>query len=230
MKNKKFVSLRPNLCLIAPTNNLVYDANIYVIGSQSKYWLVDCGLLKNYDLNKDILHENGYELTSLEGVLLTHCHADHAGAACLFSQNRHAQIHASPATADALEKGDTKRTLSYLFDEEATPVQVKPLPLGSSILLGTIRLNVIHTPGHTIGSVCFYEENTNSLISGDTVFANGMIGRTNWPTGNTNALFESLKKINEFDIDCLMPGHGPVVKEKAAIHIRKALSYFYDGG
>ncbi|MCK4247341.1 MAG: MBL fold metallo-hydrolase, partial [Methanomicrobia archaeon] len=73
------------------------------------------------------------------------------------------------------------------------------------------RLEVLHTPGHTDGSICLYDEAKKIMFSGDTFFIDG-IGRTDLPSGNEEALKESLERLASLDIEKVYPGHGRVGK------------------
>jgi len=73
--------------------------------------------------------------------------------------------------------------------------------------LGEYLLKVIHTPGHTSGSMCLLEEEKKYLFSGDTVFK-GSVGRYDLPSGNLEELKKSLIKLCEIKINEVFPGHG----------------------
>jgi hydroxyacylglutathione hydrolase len=80
---------------------------------------------------------------------------------------------------------------------------------GGEIRFGMIRLQVLHTPGHTEGSVCLLDNDAGRLYSGDTLFA-GSFGRVDLPGGSPEDMLASLDRLRRFD-DALavLPGHGP---------------------
>ena len=79
---------------------------------------------------------------------------------------------------------------------------------GGEIRFGDIRLTVIHTPGHTEGSVCLHAADDGVLFSGDTLFAGGW-GRIDLPGGDEAAMVESLGRLTTFeDRTAVLPGHG----------------------
>lgn len=80
-------------------------------------------------------------------------------------------------------------------------------------------LLVLHTPGHTRGSICLYHEEERALISGDTVFPNGSFGRTDFPGGSTEALKRSLDRLVTFEVESLYPGHERPVTAGAGRHL-----------
>lgn len=141
----------------------------------------------------------------------THCHYDHIGA---LLEVEEPIIWMHEADAEFLEKGDDNLILSNLFEKEIDGIHVKKkLKDGQSIKLGKTSLEVIHTPGHTPGSICLYEPRNKSLFSGDTVFVDG-IGRTDFPGGSFEDLKRSVEKLlklhDERGIEKLYPGHGPI--------------------
>lgn len=75
------------------------------------------------------------------------------------------------------------------------------------------ELQIIHTPGHTPGSICIYWPEKKALVCGDLIFARS-VGRTDLPGGNGEALKSSIEKIAELDIELLLPGHMSYIKER----------------
>jgi glyoxylase-like metal-dependent hydrolase (beta-lactamase superfamily II) len=90
------------------------------------------------------------------------------------------------------------------------PEAFEAAPESSRIKVGSLEFEVIETPGHTPGGVCFLERNEKVLISGDTLFA-GAIGRTDHPGGDYDLLMKSIfEKLMCLDGDItVIPGHGP---------------------
>ena len=102
------------------------------------------------------------------------------------------------------EKADPDTKADIYVDDEDT------------VNVGGMRFKVIHTPGHTEGGVCYLCDNI--LFSGDTLFK-GSIGRTDFPSGNSAEMLESLNRLCQLpDSTVVYPGHGPVTsigEEKA---------------
>nr|HPR42673.1 MBL fold metallo-hydrolase [Candidatus Methanofastidiosa archaeon] len=78
---------------------------------------------------------------------------------------------------------------------------------GDLVENGEHRLEVIHTPGHTSGSICLLDKANDTLFCGDTWFYNG-VGRTDLPSGSLDDLGESFKKLSRYDVGHICPGHG----------------------
>ncbi len=146
----------------------------------------------------------------LEYIILTHYHYDHVlGVPKLKEQTK---------TKVMIHELDAK-FLSFKPD--------KLLKDNDVIDLGNCSLKVIHTPGHSPGSICLYESKSKSLFSGDTVFAHGGIGRTDLPGGSMKQLIESIKHLNELDVKNLYPGHAEITDENVKQQIRKSLNFFH---
>ena len=79
---------------------------------------------------------------------------------------------------------------------------------GGEVRFGSVRLEVLHTPGHTEGSVCLLDNEHGRLYSGDTLFA-GSFGRVDLPGGSAEAMVASLDRLRRFDDGLVvLPGHG----------------------
>ena len=178
------------------------DNNAYLITDETtgKCALVDPGficdeLLDVVELNKD----------NLQYILLTHRHYDHILAARKVKELTGAKICIHPKDACGLSSaafslaqhiGVTQQALTPDF----TFVENDKFKLGETTIF------VLHTPGHTVGSVCFL--GGDSLLTGDTLFRLGM-GRTDLPTGNEQQMMASLKHLFDLPGDYkVYPGHG----------------------
>jgi hydroxyacylglutathione hydrolase len=143
---------------------------------------------------------------TLKLIVSTHGHWDHMGDNARVSEHTGALIAVHPLDAHRLTSPPEARW---------APLEIPPcvpaveLQEGGEIRFGSIRLEVLHTPGHTEGSVCLFERDEGRLYSGDTLFA-GSFGRVDLPGGDAGAMVESLDRLRGFD-DTLMvlPGHGP---------------------
>ncbi len=146
----------------------------------------------------------------LEWVLLTHGHADHM---CGLEKLRPlARRGVAVHSLDAPMLASPEQNLSAFMQDrcQSTPPE-KELEDGDTIHAGDLVISVIHTPGHTPGSVCFHitDKGEEALLCGDTLFAQS-VGRTDLPGGDQEKLLMSLEKITSFaDELALYPGHGP---------------------
>jgi len=95
--------------------------------------------------------------------------------------------------------------------------------------IGNLNFEVIHTPGHSPGSVCLYWPDRKTLFTGDVVFNQG-VGRTDLPGGDGEKLKESIRKISRLDVDYLLTGHGDIVAGEEAVKQNfKAIEDFWFG-
>lgn len=142
---------------------------------------------------------------ALRFIVSTHRHWDHIGDNAEAVIATGATLAAHVADRPGLEQPDAE---SAPF---AIPPSVPALDLaeGSRISFGDVDLTVMHTPGHTEGSVCLLSAEDRLLISGDTLFAGGW-GRTDLPGGDREAMIESLSRLSTLDPGLtVLPGHGP---------------------
>jgi len=84
------------------------------------------------------------------------------------------------------------------------------------LTLDQTQLWVIHTPGHSTGSICLYWPEENGLFTGDLVFQSGF-GRTDLPGGNSEQLKASIQKVAELDVKWLLPGHGNIISSTSEV-------------
>jgi hydroxyacylglutathione hydrolase len=142
-------------------------------------------------------------------ILLTHAHFDHMGAAAQLVKMSGAPLAAHPAEGALLKLGGGGLLFGF-FVPPAPPPDVH-LAEGQILEVGTLRLHVLHTPGHTPGHVAFHEPAQQVVFDGDVLFAGG-IGRTDLPGGNTKQLMDSIhtKLLVLPDETTVYSGHGPV--------------------
>lgn len=139
-------------------------------------------------------------------ILLTHGHSDHIGAVPAVKEKYNCQICAYKDEVNMLE--DPKVNLSgSMFGKGISFSPDILLNDGDSIQVGQLTFQVMYTPGHTSGSICFIIDKT--IFSGDTLFL-GSCGRTDFPTGDWNTILHSLQQLKALSGDYVVyPGHGP---------------------
>lgn len=138
------------------------------------------------------------------GILLTHAHFDHIGAvSALADLNFSVFCH----TLDVPALQDGRLNLSAFFGCPTAPVKnAVCVEDGENISLGELTFTVLHTPGHTVGSVCY--QLGDVLFAGDTLFCES-IGRTDFPGGNIRDMRASLQRLAALNGNTrVYPGHG----------------------
>lgn len=156
-----------------------FGSTSYILRKNGKIIMVDTGSELNREELKKDLTEIKIKPSEINIIILTHNHYDHVENIELF---KNAKIYGS--------KKDFHKN--------------KILDINELKLNGII---IIETPGHTPGSVCFYLPDEKLLFSGDTIFYNGFVGRTDLQGGSEEELMKSLEKIKKLDYKTLLPGH-----------------------
>jgi hydroxyacylglutathione hydrolase len=147
---------------------------------------------------------------TIKQIVVTHAHIDHVGGAMKLRQATGAPILLNQNDYALLKMLDVQAAWLGM----ATPGKVEidqDLANGNSVKAGSLTANVLHTPGHTEGSVCLYFAPDKKLIAGDTLFA-GSIGRTDLPGGSYKKIINSLHErvLALPDDTVVIPGHGPL--------------------
>ena len=176
-----------------------YQTNCFIVTSGDDCWVIDCGY--EPDVLIEYLKSN---VLKPKALLLTHCHSDHiAGIDQLLSLTGNIPIH-----AHAQEQEWNMNPMLNLSGLAGRPVTASPptetLTDGQTLTLSDSTWRVVHTPGHSPGSVCFIHDESNQAIAGS-------IGRHDFPTSNVDDLRNSIQKtIMSLPDDMMVyPGHGP---------------------
>lgn len=143
----------------------------------------------------------------LAGILLTHGHFDHMGAADAVRHSFRVPVCAMNGEQEIL--GNAENNLSSLYGRGFTVEADHFFRDGEEFTLAGFRIQALHTPGHTAGGCCYYFPEEHVLFSGDTLFF-GSVGRTDFPTGSMSALHRSVhEKLFVLPEDTrVLPGHG----------------------
>ncbi len=180
------------------------DENCYLLSHKGEAAVIDPGSgdKKAIEVLDDLL---GRDSLTLRFILLTHGHYDHvSGVPALCRSWPSVQVWLHPA--DLAVADPRLYPLKPLMEQEGWPREVKPWADGDRLTLGGLDIEVLHTPGHTPGSVCLRCENV--IFTGDTLFA-GSMGRTDFMGGKGADMAASLKRLGGLAGDFrLYPGHG----------------------
>jgi glyoxylase-like metal-dependent hydrolase (beta-lactamase superfamily II) len=141
---------------------------------------------------------------TLRLIVSTHGHWDHIGDNAAVAEHTGASIAVHPLDRDRL----VAPSPAWAPFEIPPSIPAVELAEGGVVTFGSIRLQVLHTPGHTAGSVCLLSADDGRLFSGDTLFAGGW-GRVDLPGGDRAAMVESLGRLASLDgATHVLPGHG----------------------
>ena len=150
------------------------------------------------------LAEKGFQV---KGILLTHGHFDH-----IWGVNRLKELSGAPLYAYEEEKILCEDAVTNVSDQVGRPYTVSPdryLKDGEELTIADMTCKLIATPGHTVGSCCYYFKEADILIAGDTLFQDS-VGRTDLATGSMSALVRSVRdKLFVLPEETkVYPGHG----------------------
>ena len=182
------------------------QCNCSIVGDETTHeaMVIDPG-----DEIKDILAVVQKHKLEVKQIVITHAHIDHVGGAM--------KLRAATGAPILLNQNDY--ALLKMLDVQAAWLGMKSpgkveidhsLGQADVVKVGSLMANVLHTPGHTEGSICLYFPAEQKLIAGDTLFA-GSIGRTDLPGGSFEKIMGSLHGhvLALPDETLVIPGHGP---------------------
>ncbi len=183
-----------------------FQVNCYLMWDEetSDGVIIDPG--EEAELIFDRVAEAGFEPRA---ILLTHGHVDHIAAVAAVKEHFDIPLYIGRKDEGMLENPSSNAS-AYLAEPVTAPKADHLLDDDQMVSFGALSLKVIHTPGHTLGGVCYLHETTGMLFCGDTLFQMS-VGRTDLPGGSTAQLLESItNKIMALPDEILcFPGHGP---------------------
>ncbi len=191
---------------VFPWNSMAANnCNTYLLEGDARI-LIDPGHVRLFPHVESGLREAGLNIADIDLVICTHAHPDHIEAVRLFKDTE---------ALFALHEGDWQllgemgRSLGTFFDTGGyTP---NFFLTSGDLTVKDLQLQVIHTPGHSPGSVSLYWPRHKALFTGDVLFKDGL-GRTDLPGGNGDTLKKSIGELAFFDVEWFFPGHGDFIQ------------------
>jgi glyoxylase-like metal-dependent hydrolase (beta-lactamase superfamily II) len=200
-----------------------YESNVYLLEDEDPI-IVDTGGGMYADTALEEVSRI-VPLKKVERIVLTHSHLDHLGGAQAFQEATGGRIYLHEAEAMPLMAGDTTYLLRNMFDTRLGKLDIAPLKAGEKLKCGKDELVVLHTPGHSPGSIALYDKEKSSAVVGDTVFCDGGVGRWDLPGGDLAQLIGSIKRLGELGLKNMYPGHGSYAEGDAQQHLRLSMNY-----
>jgi hydroxyacylglutathione hydrolase len=193
---------------------------VYAVGDRRTG---ECVLVDPAYAVKELVDLVGADGMTVTGALATHYHPDHVGGSMMG--------HAIEGIAELLEHVDCPVHVQHDEIEwvtKSTNVSAEHLvghDSGDVLTVGGIDISLVHTPGHTPGSQCFFVD--DRLIAGDTLFLEGC-GRTDLPGSDPVKMFESLRRLAEVpDSTILFPGHRYSIASSATMDVVKETNFVF---
>lgn len=202
-------------------------SNAYLVEDMGKLILIDTGTPGNEKKITEEIQKTGHKLTDVSTIVLTHWHVDHVGSLKKMKELTNAKVAVHKADADFVAgkkpqpKSDNLLIRLYLAVVKAKPVDVD-LILKDGDKVG--RLIVIHTPGHSEGSIALLDSERKVLFVGDTLVTKN--GAIKLPPLILDQAKErtSIEKLSTLNFDILLSGHGNPITNDASNELKTFLS------
>jgi glyoxylase-like metal-dependent hydrolase (beta-lactamase superfamily II) len=201
-------------------------ANVYLLINGEELTVIDTGTSGNAQKTVEYIQKIGHKPTDVKTIILTHYHMDHMGSAKELKDLTNAKVAAHTEDADFVSgKKPFPKPKNILF--RAVSTFVKPAPVQVDVILKEgdkiSGLTVIHSPGHTPGSIMLLDEKRKVLFAGDTLRYGGkkISGAPEQFSADLNQAKESVAKASTLNFDIMLPGHGEPLKPNASEEIKK---------
>lgn len=185
-----------------------FKTNCYVAHDDGEAVIVDASCYADEERQEVVDYLERHDLT-VEYLLLTHAHVDHI-LGCTFLSERYDMVwDMHEADVDFIERAE-EQAMAFGVELEAAPRPGTFLEEGDVVSFGGVRWEVLHTPGHSPGSISFYDAENRIVVAGDVLFQ-GSVGRMDLPGGSQEQLMKSIaqKLLPLGDDVTVYPGHGP---------------------
>lgn len=196
--------------------------SVYLIYDDQNNWaLVDIGYEDAVDEVLELIRQLDFPFNKCVTLIASHADVDHIQGLAKAKQVLKTSISCHPSAAVHLEAGDRIATFAAIeaqgIDLDMPKVEVEHrIDEGATIQVGDLELATWHTPGHTDGQLSF--RLGNLLLSGDNIFRDGSVGAINAHHGsNIPDFIGSLQRIQQSDVEWLLPSHGPVFRKDNAM-------------
>ncbi|MFM7138523.1 MAG: MBL fold metallo-hydrolase [Planctomycetota bacterium] len=188
--------------------------NVYLVYDDRDWALIDIGFEENVDEIVELIRQLDFPFSQCRGLIATHADVDHIQGLAKAKAILKAPVLSHPLAVEPLEKGDRIKTFAEIAAQNVhmpmPPVTVdRTIEEGDILEIGSQRLEVWHTPGHTDSQLAF--RMGDILFSGDNIYRDGSVGAIDAHHGSDiPAFIRSLERIAASDVAWLLPSHGPI--------------------
>jgi glyoxylase-like metal-dependent hydrolase (beta-lactamase superfamily II) len=202
---------------ILPVGMLQCNCSIFGDEQSREALVVDPG----DDVARVLAVVNRHGLT-VKAIVITHAHIDHIGGAQKLKQATGAPVYMNPDDEELQEMMDVQAGWLGVRPPEQVEIDATAKD-GDKLVVGTTEFHVLHTPGHTQGSISLWIPSEGKLVAGDTLFRDS-IGRTDLPGGDGRQILQSIREklLTLPDETLVIPGHG----DNTTIGREKQFNYF----
>jgi len=182
------------------------QCNCSVFGEEQTHEAIVIDPGDEIDKITEVLNRHQLKVTA---IVITHAHIDHIAGAHKLRALTGAPVYLNQRDKELLDALDVQARWLGVATPDRTQIDSAASD-GTVLRLGEAEFEVLHTPGHTQGSLCLWIPQQNKLIAGDTLFRDS-VGRTDLPGGNSRQLLSSFKtRLFDLPDDAIViPGHGP---------------------
>ena len=190
-----------------PENGMM-DCNTYVIKDEVNV-LIDPGFAQYLPTLIEAMREDGIEPKDIDIITNTHLHADHYWGNEAFKEISEAKILCHPLHKKFYDTN--VYDVARFFGFPPVEFQEDSYLEDGKLNTGKMEFELIHSPGHSLDSICFYCRQEKILVCGDVIF-NQNTGRVDLPGGNADELKHSIEELSRREVEYFLPGHMDIVR------------------
>lgn len=191
--------------------------NVYIVFDGNDWVLIDVGYEDTVDEIVELVRQLDFPLSSCQMLIATHADVDHIQGLAKMKHILKAKTCGHPLAKEPLAQGDKIRTFAEI-EAQGIRMAMPPVELdelvddGDTIRIGSLELEVWHTPGHTDSQLAF--RLGHLLFSGDNIYRDGCVGAIDAHHGShLDDFITSLTRIRDSDVEWLLPSHGPIFRK-----------------
>jgi len=207
------MKLIDNLYVYEWTNPFENNCNSFFIGGDAGV-LIDPGLSVFFPDLMIRLEEDGITQGDIRYIVNTHSHPDHFEASELFNEEKEVSVCILREEKEFYDA--TGESMYGMFGLKAPAIVIDRILEEGIVELGGESFEIVHTPGHSPGSLSLYWPAQKALFPGDVIFFQS-VGRTDFPGGDTQRLKDSIRRLSQFDVEYLLPGHMDIIRGSDAV-------------